>query len=329
MKDISLIYSPKSTLYLCSQNLINKLYNYKNIISFYLTYSLFFLVFGNFLYNIFLYKFYICNLFIENIFNSLYWIGLGILSSIGIGFGIHTGLLFLFPLIINTSLSALKCGNTDFYLYGNTSMICQTNLPISNDTTANYITLSVFIKLLHPIIFWGIGTAIGEIPPYWISKYSSNKELIKIDNSFLIWMNEITTNFLLKYKFWGILALSCWPNASFDLCGIACGQYGISFITFFSATLIGKAFIKAPLQSLLIISLVTTDISQDLKKILPDFLFNKLTNINNNITNNSDEININWISLTWNILIATIILYFIKSIIESLAQEQEEENNKK
>ena len=31
----------------------------------------------------------------------LYWFGLGVLSTIGLGFGFHTGIFFLFPYIIN------------------------------------------------------------------------------------------------------------------------------------------------------------------------------------------------------------------------------------
>ena len=49
--------------------------------------------------------------------------------------------------------------------------------------------------------------------------------------------------------FWGILMLASWPNAAFDLCGICCGTFMMPFWTFFGATLIGKALIKAPTQA--------------------------------------------------------------------------------
>jgi len=39
----------------------------------------------------------------------------------------------------------------------------------------------------------------------------------------------------------------------FDLAGITCGHFGIGFTTFFSATFIGKACIKATIQTLFVI----------------------------------------------------------------------------
>lgn len=37
---------------------------------------------------------------------------------------------------------------------------------------------------------------------------------------------------------------------AFDLCGIACGHFGLPFMTFFGATFIGKALIKASARPL-------------------------------------------------------------------------------
>ena len=53
---------------------------------------------------------------------------------------------------------------------------------------------------------------------------------------------------LQRRGFWGLVAMASWPNAAFDLCGICCGQFGMPFATFFAATALGKALIKAPLQ---------------------------------------------------------------------------------
>ena len=57
-----------------------------------------------------------------NILNSIdfvveyvvWWVGLGILSSIGLGSGLQTGVLFLFPHIIKVCLTAEACGTTNF-----------------------------------------------------------------------------------------------------------------------------------------------------------------------------------------------------------------------
>ncbi|XP_034406160.1 vacuole membrane protein 1-like isoform X3 [Cyclopterus lumpus] len=43
-----------------------------------------------------------------------YWLGLGILSSVGLGTGLHTFLLYLGPHIASVTLAAYECGSVDF-----------------------------------------------------------------------------------------------------------------------------------------------------------------------------------------------------------------------
>lgn len=50
--------------------------------------------------------------------------------------------------------------------------------------------------------------------------------------------------FIRRNGFWGIFLLSAWPNAAFDLCGLACGNFRMPFATFFGATLLGKGVAK-------------------------------------------------------------------------------------
>ena len=38
---------------------------------------------------------------------TIWWVGLGILSSIGLGTGMHSGLLFLFPHMLKVTLSSV------------------------------------------------------------------------------------------------------------------------------------------------------------------------------------------------------------------------------
>ena len=45
---------------------------------------------------------------------ALYWVGLGILSSIGLGTGLHTFLLYLGPFIASVTLAAFTCNSVDF-----------------------------------------------------------------------------------------------------------------------------------------------------------------------------------------------------------------------
>ncbi len=46
------------------------------------------------------------------------WVMLGIASSIGLGTGLHTFMLFLGPFIARATITAAKCGNVDFDLQG-------------------------------------------------------------------------------------------------------------------------------------------------------------------------------------------------------------------
>merc|ERR1719402_2208338 len=43
-----------------------------------------------------------------------WWVGLGILSSVGLGTGLHTFLLYLGPHIAAVTMAAYECGTTDF-----------------------------------------------------------------------------------------------------------------------------------------------------------------------------------------------------------------------
>ena len=62
---------------------------------------------------------------------------------------------------------------------------------------------------------------------------------------------------LKNYGFVTILILASIPNPFFDLAGLACGHFGIPLITFFSATFIGKSFIKVHLQILMVLFLLS------------------------------------------------------------------------
>ena len=48
----------------------------------------------------------------------------------------------------------------------------------------------------------------------------------------------------------GIFLLASWPNAAFDMCGMACGWLEMPFWTFFGATLLGKGVVKVTFQTL-------------------------------------------------------------------------------
>lgn len=50
----------------------------------------------------------------SNLWFIVYWVGLGVLSSVGLGTGLHTFLLYLGPHIASVTLAAYECNSLDF-----------------------------------------------------------------------------------------------------------------------------------------------------------------------------------------------------------------------
>lgn len=98
----------------------------------------------------------------------VWWVGLGVLSSIGLGTGMHSGLLFLFPHMLKVCLAAEKCGHVDFNVrqdvwYSSDPFHC-------GDAPPRDVTFGdIFSTVVLTAMLWGAGTAVGEVPPYWLS----------------------------------------------------------------------------------------------------------------------------------------------------------------
>jgi len=203
---------------------------------------------------------------------ALWWLALGVASSIGFGSGMHTGLLFLFPHILKVCQTVERCGHADFdsrrnmwfQMAADELFACTVNPRVS----ASY--LDIWFNVLPSCVVWGSGTSFGEIPPYWVSFLAAkagkeNKELSDITHvdvkdmdgiqrrvhEFKLWM----ISFMKKYGFFGLLAMASWPNAAFDLCGVCCGSFMMPFWIFITATTLGKGFVKAPVQGLVLSAL--------------------------------------------------------------------------
>ena len=274
----------------------------------------------------------------------IWWLLLGILSSIGFGSGMHTGLLFLFPHIMYTCLAAEECQSlnftvwTDMWFRDDSSFVC-----LEGSTKVTFF--GIFKKVFFQCFLWGLGTAIGEIPPYFISYLSKlagkhNEEFddnndIYILSSVKNWM----INFIHNYGFWGVLAFSAWPNAFFDLCGICCGQFLMPFYKFFGGVFIGKVLIKVNIQSLLLIvffsdkylnrmilflNAITFDMF-DLDRIMYDFIEKLKMKFHNNM---SHEKKISYVDKFGQVIMMSFILYFVISTIHNFAQKKQLEYDK-
>ncbi|KAI8027471.1 Vacuole membrane protein KMS1 [Camellia lanceoleosa] len=211
---------------------------------------------------------------------GLWWLALGVVSSIGFGSGLHTFVLYLGPHIALFTIKSVHCGRVDIKLapYDTIQLKsgpswldrdCSEFGPRLYASPGSRVQLShILPRVQLEAILWGIGTALGELPPYFISraayksrgksavvedKDSSEKEDSGIIANHLKQIKQWILSHSQHLNFFTILVLASVPNPLFDLAGIMCGQLGIPFWKFFSATLIGKAIIKTHIQTAFII----------------------------------------------------------------------------
>lgn len=200
---------------------------------------------------------------------AVWWIGLGVLSSIGLGTGMHTGMLFLFPHILQVCVAANACGSLAFSTTRDVWFVSGADAFACDETVAAGLPVTFWnlvFASLPAALLWGFGTAVGEVPPYWVSRAAAlaGRRDVEFENltqkkssssssssgswlspsAWVQWMQEWMINFLQRYGFWGVFAMAAWPNAAFDLCGVACGHFGMPFWTFFSAVVLGKGVVK-------------------------------------------------------------------------------------
>ena len=163
---------------------------------------------------------------------------LGVASSVGLGTGLHTFVLFLAPFIAQTAITT----------------------PAQNQPILHRI-IEIYSKVYIEVFLWGFGTALGELPPYFVSRgaYLLGETTITTDildikrkTNRTFWEKSmlLTEQVVKRMGFWGVLIFASVPNPLFDLAGIMCGRFGIEFWSFFGAVFIGKALIKATIQVL-------------------------------------------------------------------------------
>jgi len=279
-----------------------------------------------------------------------WWVGLGILSSVGLGTGLHTFLLYLGPHIAAVTMAAYECGTTDF---PSPPYPAQIVCPTSGEEQARALQITVWAilsKVRVEAFCWGAGTAIGELPPYFMARAArlSGSEPGEDTEEFLELQEKLKnpekmTRFeRAKYSvqqlvervgFFGILACASIPNPLFDLAGITCGHFLIPFWTFFGATLIGKAIIKMHIQKIFVIlafnqQLVETSISFLVQiPVLGHRLEGPVRNIlakqKEKLHGGASEQGGSILSSIFEKFVLIMVTYFVVSIINSLAQSYE------
>ena len=310
---------------------------------------------------------------------SLLWLTLGILSSVGLGTGLHTFVLYLGPYIAKATLAVTECNSMEVALSGPEAFLCPTkNLSLHSFAPVTFVGL--LLKVAPAALLWGAGTAMGELPPYFVSRAAtlSGQKLAELDAlteidehsnppspagptpypspslssssssssrhhhhhvphlSLVDRAKLLIYHALQRYGFWAIVLFASIPNPLFDLAGLACGHFLIPFWTFFGATVIGKAVIKAQLQTALVIVAFNRERLEGvilalehhiaaLRGKLGPFFERQRAQFHTEgggAASASGDGGVNWFSMAWNVFLACMILWFVVSIIDSSVQEK-------
>ncbi|XP_069366027.1 vacuole membrane protein 1-like isoform X4 [Paralichthys olivaceus] len=291
-----------------------------------------------------------------------YWVSLGILSSVGLGTGLHTFLLYLGPHIASVTLAAHECGSVDFPEppYPD-QIICPQHVApeLSSDAEAvgvgsaaihGSISLwTIMSKVRLEAFMWGAGTAIGELPPYFMARaarlsgvdpddedYQAFEEILDQTHSaqdFASRAKAAVQKLIHQVGFLGILACASIPNPLFDLAGITCGHFLVPFWTFFGATLVGKAVIKMHIQKLFVIITFSKHIVEQmvslmgsvpllgaaLQKPFREHLEAQKAKLHHRAREGipTEE---NWLSWLFEKVVVIMVCFFVCSIVNSMAQ---------
>ena len=303
-----------------------------------------------------------------------YWVGLGIASSIGLGTGLHTFLLYLGPFIAQVTLAAYECNSLEFpeppfpdqILCPNATMATATATATNSDEMARSLLsaassvsmFSIMAKVRIESFMWGAGTAIGELPPYFMARASTlsnsevdDDELAEFEEllhaeqdqtqqlAFMDRMRLVVFKVIKRVGFLGILICASIPNPLFDLAGITCGHFLVPFGTFFGATLIGKAIIKMHIQKIFVIFLFSQHhlnkvfelvamlpyVGGKLEPLLEEWLNkekSKLRNAGGGNQLGAEQPAESIVSWVLGKVVMLMILFFVVSIINSLAQRR-------
>ncbi|KAM9385066.1 vacuole membrane protein 1-like [Pholidichthys leucotaenia] len=298
-----------------------------------------------------------------------YWVGLGILSSVGLGTGLHTFLLYLGPHIASVTLAAYECGSVDFPEppYPDQIVCPEQKAPASDaeqlgveavgaDGVAGSAALmgsvslwTIMSKVRLEACMWGAGTAIGELPPYFMARAARLSGAEPDDEGYQEfdetldqseWAQDFASRtkaavqkLIQKVGFFGILACASIPNPLFDLAGITCGHFLVPFWSFFGATLIGKAVIKMHIQKLVVIITFSKHIVEQmvaligavpllgaaLQKPFREYLEAQKVKLHH-LTGAGIPTEESWLSWLFEKVVVIMVCFFVCSIINSMAQ---------
>ncbi|EGT36782.1 CBN-EPG-3 protein [Caenorhabditis brenneri] len=280
-----------------------------------------------------------------------WWVLLGVLSSIGLGSGLHTFLIYLGPHIAAVTMAAYECQSLDFP---------EPPYPesIQCPTTKSNIAVTfwqIVAKVRVESLLWGAGTALGELPPYFMARAArisgqepddeEYREFLELMNADKEKDGEQKLSLGERIKSWvehnihrlgfpGILLFASIPNPLFDLAGITCGHFLVPFWSFFGATLIGKALVKMHVQMGFVILAFSDHHAETFVKLLESIpaigphirkpisdLLEKQRNALHTKPGEHKEQSTNILAFFLSAMVTIMILFFFLSIVNSLAKD--------
>ncbi|KAL1931995.1 hypothetical protein VTP01DRAFT_9051 [Rhizomucor pusillus] len=266
-----------------------------------------------------------------------YWVLLGVASAFGLGTGLHTFLLFLGPYIAEVTLASYQCQGVEYLTRDTMSYHLQCQAP--GNTLGSISLWDIYRQIRWESFAWGAGTALGELPPYFVARAvaisgGKSQELAELEaciektpesRSLKERLTFLVYSLMKRLGFFGILLFASIPNPLFDLAGITCGHFLVPFATFFGATFLGKACVKASIQSAFVILAFSKDASNafldTLERIAPsvhsvvEHLIQQQTN---QLGKGSGEEQKNLFGILWNVFLSIMLCYFVISSVESL-----------
>nr|XP_046267784.1 vacuole membrane protein 1-like isoform X6 [Scatophagus argus] len=208
---------------------------------------------------------------------------------------------------------------------------------------------TIISKVRLEACMWGAGTAIGELPPYFMARaarlsgtdpddedYQRFEEMLdhtQSDQDIATRAKVAVQKLIQRVGFFGILACASIPNPLFDLAGITCGHFLVPFWTFFGATLIGKAVIKMHIQKLFVIVTFSRHIVEQmvsligavpllgaaLQKPFREYLEAQKAKLHHHAGEGipTEE---SWLSWLFEKVVVIMVCFFVCSIVNSMAQ---------
>ncbi|KAJ7397612.1 Vacuole membrane protein 1 [Pitangus sulphuratus] len=243
----------------------------------------------------------------KKFFWCAYWVGLGILSSVGLGTGLHTFLLYLGPHIASVTLAAYECNSVNFPEppYPD-QIIC----PDEGSAQGSISLWAIISKVRLEACMWGAGTAIGELPPYFMARaarlsgaepddeeYQEFEEMLEhaeTAQDFASRAKLAVQNLVQKVGFFGILA---------------CASKLFVIITF------SKHIVE---QMVALIGAIPS-IGPSLQKPFQEYLEAQRIKLHHKSDGGVPQ-GENWLSWMFEKLVIVMVCYFILSIINSMAQ---------